>query len=279
MKNKLFIFFLFYLLFGFPNIESAVNSSVKDTISVTKKRLYASDSLLKRNKTTDNLVYPKLFEKDFQAKYSSEEFDYSLTKPKESLWVKIERLIQKLIEAIFGDIDPNKTERYTRIFIWGISILIIGFTLYQLIRFLLNKKGNYFVSKKNKGLTISTHNLEENIHEINFEERIATFENQEKYRFAIRYQFLSVLKHLTDTKQIHWNPEKTNQDYSQEIQNKRQKQEFEELVYIFDYIWYGEFEIDKTAYNYFKKKFINFKIKEASATEQINFEQDSDKHE
>lgn len=260
-------------------MESAVNSSVKDTTSVTKKRLYPSDSLLLKNKTTDNLVYPKHFEKDFQTKYNSDEFDYSLTKPRESLWKKIERQLKKLVEAIFGDIDPNKTERYTRIIIWGISILIVGFALYLLVRFLLNKRGNYFFSKKNKGLSIPTHNLEEDIHEINFQERIATFENQEEFRSAVRYQFLSVLKHLTDTKQIHWNPEKTNHDYSQELQNKRQKQEFEELVYIFDYIWYGEFEIDKTAYNCFKQKFINFKIKDASTTERINFEQDSDNHE
>jgi len=279
MRNKLFIFFLFCLLLGFPKEIAAVNSSVTDSISVTTKRLYLSDSLLKKNKTTDNLVYPKRFEENFQTKYGSDEFDYSLTKPKESLWEKIERQLEKLIEAIFGNIDPVKTERYTRITIWTISSLIIVFALFQLIKFLLNKRGNYFFSKKNKRLPIPMHNLEENIHEINFDERIATFENKEEYRSAVRYQFLSVLKHLADTKQIHWNPEKTNQDYSQELQNKHQKQEFEEPVYIFDYIWYGEFEIDKTAYSYFKQKFINFKIKSTSVMEAIDFEQDSDNHE
>lgn len=258
---------------------AADNVSAIDTVSVTKKRLYSSDSLLKENITTDNRVYPKHFEKDFQAKYDSNEFDYSLTKPKESLWSKIKRQFRKLVNAIFGDIDPNKTERYTRIIIWSISILIFGFVVYQLIRIILNKKGNYFFSKKNKNISIPAHDLEENIYEINFEERIATFENQEKYRLAIRYQFLSVLKFLTDTKQIHWNPEKTNQDYSLELKDNQQKQEFDELVYLFDYIWYGEFEIDKTAYNYFKQKFENFKIKNPSASETINFKQDSDYHE
>src|SRR5690625_1231863 len=234
MRNKLFIFFLIYLLFGFPTVEAADNSSVKDTTSVTEKRLYPSDSLLKKNKTTDNLVYPKHFEKDFKAKYNSEEFDYSLTKPRESLWQKIERQLKKLVEAIFGDIDPTKTERYTRIIIWGISILIVGFALYLLVRFLLNKRGNLFFSKKNEELSIPTHDLEENIHEINFEESIATCELNKAYRSAVRYQFLSVLKHLTETKQIHWNPEKTNQDYSRELKNQQLKSAFEELVYIFD---------------------------------------------
>src|SRR5690625_734411 len=110
MRNKLFIFFLFCLLLGFPKEIAAVNSSVTDSISVTTKRLYLSDSLLKKNKTTDNLVYPKRFEENFQTKYGSDEFDYSLTKPKESLWEKIERQLEKLIEAIFGNIDPVKTE-------------------------------------------------------------------------------------------------------------------------------------------------------------------------
>lgn len=261
-----------------PQKLSASNTSVIDSV-VPDRKLYSSDSLLIKNQTTDNLVFPKRFEEDYRVKYSSSEFDYSIIKPKESLWEKFKRRINKIVEAIFGNIDPSKTARYTEIIVWTLAILIIGFVLYLFIRFLLNKNGSIFFSKKNKKLSLQNQDLKENIHEINFSESIANCEKQEEYRSAIRYQFLLVLKKLADAKQIHWNPEKTNKDYIQELKNLNQKREFEELVYIFDYIWYGEFEIDKRAYDYFKQKFIHFNVKNSSDIEQVNFKQEPDNHE
>ena len=143
------------------------------------------------------------------------------------------------------------TEIILRIFL----ILIAGVVLYFLIKLLFDKEGNFIFSKKNKKVDISATELHENIHEINFPESILGFEKAKDFRSAIRYQFLFVLKKMTDKNIIHWNPEKTNKDYLKELENTSHKKPYRDLALIFDYVWYGEFEINEQEYQKFKNQF------------------------
>ena len=232
----------------------------KDSVSIGYQGQYYTDSLLLEKPTTDNIIFPKSFEDKFQSKYKGGEYDYTTVKPRESLWQKIQKRIKKILESIFGKVDPNKTASYAENIMRIFAVIIIGFVLYFLIKFLLGKDGNFFFSKKNKKLNIANQDLQENIHEINFSDSIEKFERQEDYRSAVRYQFLLVLKKLADKKLISWNPEKTNKDYLSELKNKELKSNFKDLAYIFDYVWYGEFEVNQENYIQFKQKFLNFKI-------------------
>lgn len=260
MKYKILILLSFcFSTFGISQEAPSV-ATVKDTSTLVDMRLYPTDSLLKVNEVTDNRMYGKSFEENFQSKYSGDEFNYSITKPRESLWEKIKKQIQKLMELIFGKVDPNKTMKYTENTIKFLAVLIIGFVLYLLARYLLKKDGNFFFSKKNTKASILNQNLKENIHEINFSESIANFEKQDNYRYAVRYHFLFILKKLADKEHIYWNPEKTNKDYYNELKNKDLRDSFKELVYIFDNIWYGEFDIDEKSYAHFEQKFLNLKL-------------------
>ncbi|MBU4537369.1 MAG: DUF4129 domain-containing protein [Weeksellaceae bacterium] len=264
MKGRFFIlFFLIVFTSGFSQEGKIPTSTVVelvDSVAVSfDEEMISTDSVLKLRQPTDHVISPKTFQPKFQSKYQGEEFDYTTVKPRESLWQKVEKLIKRIIEAIFGDIDPNKTSGYAGNIMRFFAIVIIGFVLYFLIRFLLNKDGNFFFSKKNRKMNVASQDLHENIHEINFPETIDSFERQKDYRSAVRYRFLLVLKNLADKKLIAWNPEKTNRDYFAELKNAGLKENFKELVYIFDNVWYGEFEINESNYNHFKEKFLNFK--------------------
>ena len=219
-----------------------------------------SDSGVKTIPITNEVVFPKKFAEKFQSKYKSEEFDYTTIKPRESLWEKMKKKIAEIMRSIFGEVDPLKTGNYAEIILRFFAIIIIGLVIYFLLKFLLGKDGNYFFGKKNKKMNIADQDLKENIHEINFPNSINDFELKKDYRSAIRYQFLFVLKKLSDKKLLEWNPEKTNKDYLAELKDKNQKSEFKELVYIFNNIWYGEFEVDEKSYNRFKEKFNQFQF-------------------
>lgn len=264
MKGKFFIlFFLITFNVGFSQegkISTSPAAELADSVAVSfDAEMISTDSVLNLRQPTDNVIFPKKFESKFQSTYQGEEYDYTTVKPRESLWQKMEKLIKRIVEAVFGDIDPNKTSDYAGNIMRFFAIVIIGFVLYFLIRFLLNKDGNFFFSKKNIKVNVASQDLHENIHEINFTETIDAFERQKDYRSAVRYRFLLVLKKLADKKLIGWNPEKTNRDYFAELKNAGLKDSFRELVYIFDYVWYGEFEINEDNYNHFKEKFLKFK--------------------
>ena len=54
---------------------------------------------------------------------------------------------------------------------------------------------------------------------------------------------------------IDWNPEKTNSDYWYEIKIESLKNDFSYLSYLYNYIWYGEFEITESSFESMKKTF------------------------
>jgi len=265
MKRKISFIFIF-LIFSFaysqeeeiPVPETVVADSA--WIDTENDGKIDVDSLLKVSPETSGTVYPKTFDPTFREKYKSDEFNYTITKLKESLWERMMRKLRKTLESIFGEMDPLKATSITETIVRFLAIIIIGFILYFIIRYIVGKDGNWFFGKKNKKLNIQTGDLHENIHEINFPESILQFEKQKDFRSAIRYHFLFVLKKLSDKKLIEWNPEKTNRDYFYELKNENSKENYRQLAHIFDHVWYGEFEINESDYQYFKNRFLTSEL-------------------
>lgn len=257
---KAFLLLIFCLLgnFSFSQYETVQEVVIDSANYDSEEDFILTDSIVQSNYSTDNILYPKNFAPNFKNKYKADEFDYEILKPKESIWDKIKKKIAELLAKIFGEMDPNKASNYTVNILRIIGIVVIGLLVYLLVRFLMSKDGNFLFGKKNRKINISGQDLEENIHEINFSESILKFEKQQDYRSAIRYHFLYSLKKLTDKNLINWNPEKTNRDYLKELKNINLKEDFSRVIYIYDYIWYGEFETEEKDYQHYKTYFNKF---------------------
>jgi len=255
MRLRVFLFLIFSLTgtYAFSQYEEVEEVVIVD--SADSEIFMESDSLVKTNYSTDNVLYPKNFAPNFKTKYKSPEFNYEVLKPQDSLWDIIKR---KIAAFFFKNIDPNKASNYTTNILRFFGIAILGFLLYILIRYLMSKDGNFLFGKKNRNINITNQDIEENIHEINFQERILQLENQQDYRSAIRYHFLYSLKKMADKNLINWNPEKTNRDYLKELKNINLKQDFSRMIYIYDYIWYGEFDAQEKDYQHYKSFFNKF---------------------
>lgn len=264
MPYKIFFFLLIFTFtrtFSQEQEAPPVIVEQMDSTAFSKSQHYLpADSLLLKNPVTENTVFPKTLSPNFRNKYKGPEFDYTTVKPRESLWEKIQRRLIKILRSIFGDKMPQKTNELVAILFRVLAVIIVGLVLYFLISYLLSKDGNFIFGKKNKKVNINDCDLNENIHEINFPASISDYEQKKDFRSAVRYQYLYVLKKLADKKLIEWNPEKTNKDYVAEYSVSASKEQFRELSYIFDYVWYGEFDLNEESYRQFKTKFDNFKI-------------------
>ena len=53
---------------------------------------------------------------------------------------------------------------------------------------------------------------------------------------------------MSDKDIIEWSSHKTNYSYQYEIQNPLLRSKFLETTLIFDYVWYGEFELDESKF-------------------------------
>jgi hypothetical protein len=211
----------------------------KDTSTLEKKTF--SEQAMSTYRASDDFIYNE---------------DYSFTSALDKFFDTLKRYFIWLLEKLFGPLFaknvfealPNRD-----IVLYTITFVLLGLIIFffykSKLRFLFYKK-----SKKTSGLSF----IEENIHEIDFVNEILNAEEQKKYRLAIRLQFLSLLKQLDSVDLIKWESQKTNREYVQELKNDEFRSEFEEIVLIFEYVWYGEFTPNEEQYKNAVEKFSQF---------------------
>ena len=123
--------------------------------------------------------------------------------------------------------------------------LMIG-TAIGLIFIVLKSQGhNPFSRGERRTRTqLQADTIDENSSVESINKLIATAEEQGDYRLAIRLHFLKTLRLLDDDDHIVWRSGKTNHEYQTEIKDKLLKERFDSLSYVFEYCWYGQFEIE-----------------------------------
>ena len=142
--------------------------------------------------------------------------------------------------------------------LWTFVICFVGFILYQLF---LSDGGFRRRSKKVKDIIAEA--AEEIItNESDFDALIRQALQNANYRQAIRYQYLRTLHLLADKNLVSLAPDKTNFNYVSEISNPDNRQAFAALTLNYEYVWYGEFDIDKNIYEKIETNFrqLNQKI-------------------
>lgn len=94
-----------------------------------------------------------------------------------------------------------------------------------------------------------------------FDSQIAKSIQQKEYRQAVRLYFIKNLKALSDKELIVWDINKTNNNYIYEIQDKELRANYAKSSLVFDYIWYGEFEVDESDFNSIRQQYESFYAK------------------
>ena len=84
---------------------------------------------------------------------------------------------------------------------------------------------------------------------------LAFLVRENKYRLAVRFYYLLVLQKLSQKDIIDWQVQKTNADYVYEIKSEKLRKEFTKLTRIYDFIWYGNFDVNETDFLKAEKEF------------------------
>ena len=98
----------------------------------------------------------------------------------------------------------------------------------------------------------------EDVNTINFKLLIQHAIDIKDYRLATRYLYLSNLKLLSEKEIVHWNVNKTNSSYYYEIKDSVLKDAFTRITYIFDYVWYGDFQLNEYEFADVRKQMTDF---------------------
>lgn len=240
--------------------------------------IYAQDTLqnnLKDSTKENNISYwekdaYKNFQKDTIAlkdssatmeykllsnKYTGNEFNYTENKRNHfSLFEKIMRRINQFFDDFFPNWSRNtSTAMIYLLVLLGIVALI--FIIYKVVF-----SGHKVWTKEKKEDTESeVLYLEKNLENIDIGQYIKKAIEAKNFELAIRYLHLENLQALARKGFIVWDYRKTNEDFLQEIKQADLKQQFSKTTLLFNYIWFGKFEINTEKFEGYKQDFINFK--------------------
>ncbi len=107
------------------------------------------------------------------------------------------------------------------------------------------------------GVEITVDNVEQYIHESDIDRFLREAIAAGNFPLAIRLYYLQVIKKLSETGAIRWSREKTNRDYLRETRAHRAAAEFRATTRIYERVWYGNQQIDESAYQKLEPEFKN----------------------
>lgn len=235
MIKELILVALFTSFLGIAQEEST--SFFIEEVEVT-----VENGIYKGVKTTDYNAQ-RSYPAPLNAKYTDKEFTYTVeeVKPpeKEEEPKNNSQINSKFFEGFIGFMST--------VFPYLFGLLVV----FIIVKALMGSEANFW--RRSKSHKIKTNSLlfeEEiaNISESDFTALLKRAYENGDYRLATRYYYLSLLKVLSEKEHIIYHIEKTNAAYLFELKNKELREHFSYLSYIYNYVWYGEFKVDKTMF-------------------------------
>ncbi len=192
-----------------------------------------------------------IIKREFQnltERYTGEEFTYEYSSENSGWWTRFKRWLSDFFKNLFDINSDTKATDVTDVILNIFFVVIFLMVVYFIVKAIINKEGRWVFGKSSDKTIIPITDIENNIYDTNFKVLIANAEKENNYRLAIRYYYLWLLKTLSQEDLIAYDVEKTNSDYYREIKNKRTQKEFSYTSYLYNHIWYGEFDIDEAQF-------------------------------
>jgi hypothetical protein len=208
-----------------------------------------------KERTDTSKIHVKKFDSNALNKFKADkDFNYNGESTGEpTLWDRFWSWLWDVISRLFGSIPHGGS--IVKYVLLALCVTFLVYVIFKSIGIDPIKLFQGGASKINIGYSESL----ENIHEINFDDEVEKAISQHNYRLAVRLLYLRCLKQLSDTNLIKWEIDKTNSTYIFELTDPEKKEIFGTLTRQFEYVWYGDFAIDKQAFSNINQLFQNFK--------------------
>lgn len=243
LKKSLFIFLLIFFtpLWGQKSVDS----------TQSKKAVVNSSVILLDTAALEQIH----FKENLKKKYDDKAFVYEERAPIKSLWERFEEWFVQWFNRTFDVQDGENAKTIFGHVINVIAVVLVLLVIYLIVKALLNKEGTWIFGSKSDANLIRYDEIEKNLHLVDFEKLIKQSIQSGEHRLSIRYYYLFLLKKMSEKELIEWDVEKTNSDYIYEIKLPQLKADFEYLSYLYNYIWYGEFDLSAQEFEKAKKAF------------------------
>lgn len=213
----------------------------------------ASDSLV-----TDNSPIEKRHFEELTDKYSGNDYIYERTVEQSGWWTRFKQWLSDLFQKLFNLSGDGQASSFTEVALKIFYVVVFLLVVYFIFRAIINKEGTWVFGKSSEKNIVPVTDIENNIHVADFKSLIEIAESENNYRLAIRYYYLWLLRSLTNAQLIDYDVEKTDSDYLYELQSKTNRDQFSYTSYLYNYIWYGEFDVNTQQFDKAKHAFTTF---------------------
>jgi len=213
----------------------------------------ASDSLV-----TDNSPIEKRHFEELIDKYSGNDYIYERTVEQSGWWTRFKQWLSDLFQKLFNLSGDGQASSFTEVALKIFYVVVFLLVVYFIFRAIINKEGTWVFGKSSEKNIVPVTDIENNIHVADFKSLIEIAESENNYRLAVRYYYLWLLRSLTNAQLIDYDVEKTDSDYLYELQSKTNRDQFSYTSYLYNYIWYGEFDVNTQQFDKAKHAFTTF---------------------
>ncbi len=240
MKKSSYILFLFLFL-------NTVCSAVPDSNVVRYE--------------TESVIVERTFNKEkLQEAKDNPDYTYDIVVKKEGpSW--LDKILYRIGQFLFN-VFYSPTGSVESVFFYVICFALVVLFIYLILK--MNAIGIFSRTNTNNKADLGFSELDEDINSIDFDKMIEEAVRTGMYRRAVRLNFLKALKLLSDKSLIDWEINKTNRDYFYELKSESIREGFKDITHIYEYVWYGNLELDSEKFSKVNMTFNQFSSKTTS---------------
>ena len=160
----------------------------------------------------------------------------------------IERFFMKIIEFFSSPAG--------KVIIWSLFFLLLGYAVYRIF---ISEKTMLWGKREKKNTGQAENHIDEDILDTDWEKLLQQATRTGEPRNAIRYSYMLLLQLLQRNQLIQYRSDKTNYQYLADLTNTPYKQAFRQLSRQYEYAWYGNFPVARTAYEDYMQVFNDLK--------------------
>lgn len=207
--------------------------------------------------TSENIPAPLRFDKRKLERLKQDpDLDYSEKVEEENWWTRFKRYLdlqwQRLLNWLFGDYRGNGLILFL---VELIPYLILaGIVFFAVWLFIRLNPGRAFLEERETG-SISLTQEEEIVQSRDINKLIEEAVSRGNFRLAVRYHYLLVLQQLSEGGHITYEFSKTNEEYLKEIDLETLRNQFGQITRIYDFIWYGSFDVTAEIFHRAEREF------------------------
>jgi len=183
---------------------------------------------------------------DFQ---NDDDFNYKEELPEDNWWTRFKQKLSDLYNKFFDWLLGGRQAQGFWAFVVEVLpyILMVGLVVLIVWIFFKMDSGNLLMEKIKAPETLLSDD-EALIQRPDLQGLIDQALANKNYRLAIRFYYIMLLQQMSGKDLIDWQVQKTNHEYIYEISDKILRKHFMKVTDIYDYIWYGNFDVDEDAF-------------------------------